>query len=87
MKGTISPSGEVTITFNLQTERLEAPPVDWGDTKEPRQWLPCDKCGELQSVANNVVSVLCDSCFATHEDEDRPDPSTLGGSVLTGREH
>lgn len=82
--GTIAGSGEVTIKFNLQTDRLDAPPVDG----EPRQWLPCDACGELQSVAHNVVSVLCDSCAENGTEwTDQPDPSTLGGSVLTGREH
>jgi hypothetical protein len=54
MKGTISGDGTVTITFNLQAEKLEAP--------GGRMYLPCDECGDIQICDFNVVSILCDDC-------------------------
>lgn len=56
--GTIDRSGNVTIRFNLQAERLWA-----GDG---RQLLPCEWCGTVQLVAGSVVSFICSGCSHCH---------------------
>lgn len=80
MLGKTNSNGKVTITFDLNCERLAAP--------GGRQWLPCCECGHVEAVEPNVVSFFCGNC--SQEKQDTPwiweDRSVLGGSVLTGRE-
>lgn len=59
MKSSIDHWGNVTIEFNIQRERLAAPPVGG----EERQYLPCEFCGELQSAATNAVAIVCHPCM------------------------
>ena len=57
MHGTMDKHGNVTITFSMNEERLQAP----GDTGQ--QYLPCTMCGRVDIVEINIVAHLCDSCY------------------------
>jgi len=61
MQGQIDPDGTVTITFNMQYERLQAP----GDDKH---YLVCDFCGAIVIADKNVVSQFCELCVARNCD-------------------
>jgi hypothetical protein len=80
MLGETNSNGRVTITFDLNCERLAAP--------GGRQWLPCCQCGQVEAVEPNVVSFFCGNCsqMVEYKSVDSPDYSVMGGSVLTGRE-
>lgn len=55
MKGKIGSNGTVVIAFNRQFERLPAP--------GGLQWLPCDGCGKVEAVEENVVAYACGECW------------------------
>lgn len=57
VKGEIS-NGILTITLDLNHERLDAPP----ENGEPRVWLACGWCGKLEAVDPKVVAFLCVTC-------------------------
>lgn len=57
--GTIARDGTVTLTWNLQGERLRAP-------GENLQYLPCEVCGVVQVVTCNTVSMTCNNCGDVH---------------------
>ncbi len=44
-----------TLFWNLATEKLVAPDGPDG----PRQYLPCDICGELMQVSLDCVAGMC----------------------------
>jgi len=52
-------SGEIVLRVCVNSEKLEAPPTDFG---ERRHWLPCEVCGEVSAVLWNVVAHVCSSC-------------------------
>lgn len=93
MKGTINRDGTVTIIFNHQEEKLVAPGREMGFGGDAqRQWLPCEACGAVNSVAWNVVTYTCDHCIPvvdpeTEEDQDRKDLLTFRGYQLKGGHH
>ncbi len=66
MKGRISKGGKMTITLDLNSEKLEAPKTETGN---PRHYLPCHRCGEVHTVPWHVVSFLCDGCTASIEEQ------------------
>ena len=55
VKGKITPDGDVTITFNMQTDKLY---IDNGQ----RHLLPCEDCGDVVPVSLLTVSVICERC-------------------------
>ena len=64
----------VTLSWDLATEKLMAPDGPDG----PRQYLPCDICGELMQVSLDCVPGMCMACslraLIDLEDElDQPD--------------
>jgi hypothetical protein len=52
----IERDGTVTVTWNVQTDKLMAP--QW----EGAHYLPCEICGVLQVVGGNIVSCICNNC-------------------------
>lgn len=52
--GTIERDGTVTVTWNVQAERLAAP--------KGGHYLPCEVCGVVLEVTGTVVSVICPGC-------------------------
>ncbi len=54
IKGTYDNAGNVTISFNTQIDRLEAP--------GGKHYLPCDICGIIESVSPRVVAFVCNKC-------------------------
>lgn len=73
MEAFIERDGTVTMTFNIQGEKVQAPPDETGAR---RHYLPCDgNCGDLLTVAWNVVSATCPGCLETEaaEWDDGPD--------------
>jgi hypothetical protein len=54
MKGTITPAGFITITWDSKLDFLEAP--------RGKKYIPCEKCGNVLSVEKNVVSAICNGC-------------------------
>lgn len=45
-----------TITWDAQSERLDAP--------NGKQYLPCEDCGTVLIEERNVVSALCSDCYS-----------------------
>lgn len=65
INGEVYSDGMVKILFDYQMVSLPAPNDE--STGEPRQYLPCcENCGTLCIVAVNVVSVMCDRCYAEY---------------------
>ena len=55
MQGSFNKYGDVTLTWNIQGEKLYSP-------DGLSHCLPCETCGHPQWVSLLTVSVLCDRC-------------------------
>ena len=53
--GKITRDGTITITWNIEAERLIVKP---GET----QYLPCCTCGVVYEVPLSYISFLCNPC-------------------------
>ena len=61
-------AGTFEVHVDPEVECLRAPDEDG----EPRQWLPCQQCGELQAMPLGVVSFFCDErCAEAFADQER----------------
>ncbi len=70
MKGKIERDGTVTITWNLQEEKFQAPYLTLEDGSGVKmQWLPCEVCGRVCWTRWNVVSLVCSECERRIEEE------------------
>jgi len=57
--GTQSKDGQITITFNSQTDKLCAPGEN---SHHNKHYLLCDKCHKVEAVEWNVIAFLCNDC-------------------------
>lgn len=62
--GTIGRDGTVTITWNLQAEKL---PTVWGG--RILQYLPCEICGDVKPVNFSWINFICGNCAYVRERE------------------
>jgi hypothetical protein len=65
--GKIERDGTVTVTWNIQAEKLVAP--GW----EGAHYLPCEVCGLLQVVGGRIVACTCAACADFRKREFRLD--------------
>lgn len=55
--GTTDRDGTITFTWNMQAYQLLSP-------DGTQHVLPCETCGQPEWVRLNVVSTLCNTCYA-----------------------
>ncbi len=72
-------AGTFEVHVDPEVECLRAPDEDG----EPRQWLPCQFCGELHPMPLGVVSFFCDERCAEAFAEEHP----IRGREIPGYSH
>ena len=55
MESTFDKTGTITLTWNLQTDKLYSP-------DGTKHCLPCEICGKPEWVGLSTVSVMCQPC-------------------------